>query len=72
MGRTNNTTRYGMSQEPTPLMTLPGRIGNSSPHSRPWLDRGSSFDARETSLLREMTLAEKIGQLWQSNGIGSG
>jgi beta-glucosidase len=38
---------------------------------RPWLDRRSSIDARASTLLREMTLAEKIGQLWQTNGIGS-
>jgi beta-glucosidase len=39
--------------------------------NRPWLDPQRKLDVRVESLLREMTLAEKVGQLTQLNGIGS-
>jgi beta-glucosidase len=35
-----------------------------------WLDANRALDERVEALLREMTLAEKIGQLQQLNGIG--
>lgn len=38
--------------------------------SRPWLDTSTAADERVEAVLREMTLAEKIGQLQQLNGIG--
>jgi beta-glucosidase len=38
---------------------------------RPWLDRTLEVDARVEALVGEMTLAEKVGQLTQLNGIGS-
>src|SRR5262245_55589975 len=37
---------------------------------RSWLDAGHSIDERVASLLSEMTLTEKIGQMQQLNGIG--
>lgn len=37
---------------------------------RPWLDNSARLDQRVASLLAEMTLEEKVGQLSQSNGIG--
>ncbi len=37
---------------------------------RPWLDNSTRLDQRVESLLAEMTLEEKVGQLSQSNGIG--
>jgi len=35
-----------------------------------WLNEDAGIDTRTRALLREMTIAEKIGQLWQLNGIG--
>ena len=35
-----------------------------------WLNRHSDIDTRAHALLHEMTIVEKIGQLWQVNGIG--
>ncbi len=37
---------------------------------RPWLDVSLSVDARAKALLAQMTLDEKVGQMWQVNGIG--
>ncbi|TWU25533.1 beta-glucosidase BglX [Bythopirellula polymerisocia] len=37
---------------------------------RPWLDKSAPLDQRVDSLLAEMALEEKVGQLTQSNGIG--
>ena len=37
---------------------------------RPWLDATTPVEARVEALLAEMTLAEKVGQLGQANGIG--
>ena len=39
--------------------------------NRPWLDSQRELDERVDALLSEMTLAEKVGQLTQLNGIGS-
>ena len=54
-----------------------GAIAANSPLSavetkleRPWLDKTATLDERVDSLLAEMTLEEKVGQLTQSNGIG--
>ena len=35
-----------------------------------WMDRNASIDDRAEALLNEMTLSEKVGQMWQLNGIG--
>jgi beta-glucosidase len=40
------------------------------PDLQPWLDRSLDVDVRVDALLREMTLAEKVGQVTQLNGIG--
>ncbi len=37
---------------------------------RRWLGRDLSIDRRVSQLIEEMTLEEKIGQLWQVNGVG--
>ncbi|MCA9260670.1 MAG: beta-glucosidase BglX, partial [Planctomycetales bacterium] len=37
---------------------------------RPWLDANATSQDRAEALLAHMTLAEKIGQLWQTNGLG--
>jgi beta-glucosidase len=37
---------------------------------RPWLDQQLDLDARVDALLGAMTLAEKVGQLTQLNGLG--
>lgn len=37
---------------------------------RPWLDASLPVDQRAQALLAQMTLDEKIGQMWQVNGIG--
>jgi beta-glucosidase len=55
----------GASGEPGSVSTTESAV------QRPWLDRASNVDARASALLREMALAEKIGQLWQTNGIGN-
>ncbi len=38
--------------------------------NRQWLDASRPLDERVGELLGEMTLEEKIGQLWQVNGLG--
>jgi beta-glucosidase len=41
-----------------------------STEDRRWLNRDVTDEERARALLREMSLEEKIGQLWQMNGIG--
>jgi beta-glucosidase len=38
--------------------------------ARPWLDANLDLELRVDALLHEMTLAEKVGQLTQLNGLG--
>src|ERR1700741_45807 len=35
-----------------------------------WLDAAKPVDQRVDALLSAMTLGEKVGQMWQTNGIG--
>ena len=51
--------------------------GGAAVHAAPstlekgaWLDKSHSVDERVAALLSQMTLAEKIGQMRQTNGIG--
>ncbi len=49
-------------------------VGSAAPakvDKRPWLDQTLDLDERVDALVGEMTLAEKVGQLTQLNGIGS-
>ncbi len=42
----------------------------SKVQERPWLDRDRSIDERVRLLVAQMTLEEKIGQMWQLGGLG--
>ena len=49
------------------VLVLPATAGlvKAAPSTPPWLDSSRSTDARVTSLLHAMTLAEKVGQMDQ-------
>ena len=44
--------------------------GDQALTNRPWLNSRLDFEDRAQALLAQMSLAEKIGQMWQVNGIG--
>ncbi len=44
--------------------------GNQALTNRPWLNSRLDLEDRAQALLAQMSLAEKIGQMWQVNGIG--
>ncbi len=53
-----------LAQSPVAAVTERGVI------ERPWLDANPELEHRVDALVHEMTLAEKVGQLTQLNGLG--
>ena len=54
----------------TSAQVTPEGTKNPEVNDSPWLDEHADNNTRAQALLHEMTIAEKIGQLWQLNGIG--
>src|SRR4051812_7003854 len=49
----------------------PAAATSATAQRQPWLDRKLGINERINSLLHEMTIEEKIGQLAQANGVGT-